>query len=75
MITHYNVMRISPEQYNESLRNGIRTDGLYKTVKNCCDEINNTCVCLSYYEHGLVQEQLCMILDLIKMAEGVAKNG
>ena len=68
-MTEFTLKVISPEEYMESLKKEIATDGLYEAVKKRCDAIGEECEYMRYVQHRYIQEQLAEILDLVEAKE------
>ena len=68
-MTEFMIKEISPEEYKESLKAELATDGLYEAVKRRCDIINEECQPMSYTQHGFIQEQLSEIMELVEAKE------
>lgn len=66
-MTDFTIKEISPEEYRESLKKEIATDGLYEAVKRRCDAIDEACKYMRYVQHRYIQEQLAEILELVEL--------
>ena len=65
----FTIRKISPEEYMESLKKEIATDGLHEAVKKRCDAIDEECKYMRYVQHRYIQEQLTEIMDLVEAKE------
>lgn len=68
-MTEFTIRKISPEEYRESLKKEIATDGLHEAVKKRCDAIDEECKYMRYVQHRYIQEQLAEILELVEAKE------
>lgn len=72
-IPEFTIREITPEEHESRLRKELE-GGLFNAVKARCDNIHDECCGMTYAALGYVQEQLCEILDLVKMYEESEKD-
>ena len=56
------------EEYLADIQKELDENGLYESVSKRCDEINEESAQLPYVAHRSIQEWMCEILDLIRLA-------
>ena len=63
----FTIKEITPEEQERNLRAELNEDGLFEAIKKRCDVIDDECKYMRYVQHRFIQEQLCEIMELVKM--------